>query len=493
MRSRGVAALVALLALAACDLGPRPQPVKVTLPAAWSAPVQGADTWPAQDWWRAFQSPELDTLIAAAQTGNLDIAAAAARILQADAQLRIAGASLLPQLNLNGGLKQSGPAENRTVISSHSSSASNSLNSDLNGNSGSSGASSQRTTLALSIGAKYELDFWGKNHDQVQAARQSLNASRYDRETVGLTVTSSVASTYFQVMALRDRLALAHQSLANAQSVERVVAAKARDGAVSGLDLAQQQAEVAAQQAAIPPLELQQSQALNALALLLGRNPEGFQLAGGGLAGITLPGIGAGLPSALLTRRPDVKEAEANLAAANGNLLAARAAMLPSINLNGALNLEAIATSLSFGGLGAAYSAAAALSEPIFDAGQLRAEKDVAAGKRQELVQAYRGSILSALADVENALAAIASLDSEQRFLDAQITQADAALVLAQAQYRAGATDLLPVLDAQRTLFQAQDQRTQVVLSRFQSAISLYKALGGGWQSGAAETTARSG
>jgi outer membrane protein, multidrug efflux system len=239
---------------------------------------------------------------------------------------------------------------------------------------------------------------------------------------------------------------------------------------------------VAAQQAAIPPLQLQEKQALNALALLLGRNPEGFQVAAKGLHGISLPAIGVGLPSELLTRRPDIQKAEADLGAASANLEAARAAMLPSIDLSSSLSLEALAASLTFGGVGAAYTAAASLVQPIFDAGSLEAQKDVAAGRQLELVQAYQSAILTALADVEDSLASIDSLRTQQQWQDAQVVEAETAFRIAQAQYRAGTTELLPVLDAQRTVFQAQDSRLALALSQLQSAVALYKALGGGWQ-----------
>ncbi len=438
------------------------------MPPAWSSPVSkvsaagNVDVWPAPDWWRSFQSAELDGLIAQAKTDNLDVAAAAARVLQAEAQLRVAGASLLPRVDLDANVKPRGPTSNGIGGSEH--------------------GSSQRTSAELSINTSYELDFWGKNKDNAEAARSQLNSSQYARETIALTVTSGVASTYFQVLALRDRIALARQTLDSAQQVERVVEAKARYGAVSALDLAQQRSQVAAQQAAIPPLELQEKQSLNALALLLGRNPEGFQVKATSLAGIALPTIGAGLPSGLLTRRPDVKEAEANLLAANANLLAARAAMLPDIDLSAKVGVEVIASSLTTAGIGAAYALVASLAQPIFDAGQLRGQKDVAAGKQIELVQTYRSAILSALSDVENALASIDSVRSQLQYLDDQRQQANAALALSQTQYRAGTSELLPVLDAQRNLFQAQDQATQTSLAQFQAAVSLYKALGGGWQ-----------
>jgi NodT family efflux transporter outer membrane factor (OMF) lipoprotein len=408
--------------------------------------------------------------------------------MQAEAQLRVSGASLWPTLSLNGGVNQRGPVDDGSLIEGSSSKNRSSFSNDISGSSGSSrsssGSSTHRTTASIGLEASYELDFWGKNRDNVEAARASLNSSRYDRETVALTVSSSVASTYLQILTLRDRIALAQQNLANAQQVLRVVESKVRNGAVSALDLAQQKSQVAAQQAAIPPLQLQEKQALNALALLLGRNPEGFRVAAAGLQGLTLPAIGVGLPSELLTRRPDVQKAEADLGAANANLEAARAAMLPTIDLSSSVTLEALAASLTFGGVGAAYTAAASLVQPIFDAGELKAQKDVAAGRQLELVQAYQSSILTALADVENSLASIDSLKTQQQWQEAQIGEADTAFAIAQSQYRNGSSELLPVLDAQRTVFQAEDSRLVLVLSQLQAAVALYKALGGGWQVG---------
>jgi NodT family efflux transporter outer membrane factor (OMF) lipoprotein len=472
------------LALAGCDLGPGPVKPTVKMPLQWDATTarDSAGVWPDPEWWKSFGSAELDGLVAQAKANNLDIAAAAARVQQAEAQLRVAGSSLWPTLSAGGEFRQRGPAGDPTLVEGNKSSSSSGLSSDLSGGSSGNAGSSQRTSLGATLTAQYEADFWGKNRDNLEAARQQLHASSFGRETVALTVTSGVASTYLQILTLKDRIALAQRNLANAQQVLAVVESKARNGAVSGLDLAQQRSQVAAQQAAIPPLQLQEKQATNALALLLGRNPEGFQVAATGLSGITLPSPGAGLPSGLLTRRPDVQEAEANLAAANGNLMAARAAMLPSINLSSSLDLEAIAASLTFGGAGAAYSAAASLAQPIFDAGNLKAQKDVAQGKQLELVQTYRSTILSALADVENALASVDSLRTQQQFLAMQAEQARQAFAVAETQYKAGATELLPVLDAQRTLFQAEDQQASTSLSQLQAAVALYKALGGGWQ-----------
>jgi multidrug efflux system outer membrane protein len=478
---RKIYLLLNVLVVTGCNLGPGPVQPKITMPAAFDGKADpAATTWPAADWWKSFGSAELDRLVIEAQANNLDIAAAAARVMQAEAQLRVSGASLFPSLTFTSNARQRGPAGDPQLVEGGSSSRQN-LNSDLGGGSSSS---RQRSSVDAGLSAQYELDFWGKNQDNVDSAKASLRASHFDRDTVALTVTTGVASTYLQIMVLRDRIALAQQNLGNAQSVLKVVDSKARNGAVSALDPAQQKSQVAAQQAAIPPLQLQEKQAMNALALLLGRNPEQFHLTGAGMKGLTLPTIGAGLPSGLLTRRPDIQKAEASLKSANANLMAARAAMLPTIDLSASLTLEGIATNFAFAGAGAAYSALASLTQPIFDAGALKGQRDVAAGKQLELVQTYHSTILTALSDTENALASIDSLKSQQQFQEAEVAESSTAYEIAQSQYRAGSSELLPVLDAQRAVFQAQDGRLTILLSQFQAAVSLYKALGGGWQVG---------
>jgi outer membrane protein, multidrug efflux system len=478
--------LLGVLAVAGCDTGPGPVQPKISMPTAWETENTAPTNWPAADWWKAFGSPELDRLVVEAQANNLDIAAAAARVNQAEAQLRVTGASLFPLVNFSSNVRQRGPAGDPKLLDGGGSSKT--LSRDLGGG---SSDSKHRSSVDVGLSASYELDFWGKNRDNVNAAEETLRSSKFDRETVALTVTSGVASTYLQIMTLKDRIALAQENLDNAQKVEKVVESKTRNGAVSGLDLAQQQSQVSAQQAAIPPLELQEKQATNALALLLGRNPEDLKLTGTGLKGITLPTVGTGLPSGLLTRRPDIEKAEADLLSANANLQAARAAMLPSIDLSAGLTLEALATNFAFAGAGAAYSAAVSMLQPIFDHGQLRAQRDVAGGKQLELVQTYHSTILTALSDVENALASVDSLKSQQQWQEAQVTQASTAFDIAQSQYRSGSSELLPVLDAQRTVFQAQDTRLTVLLSQLQASVSLYKALGGGWQDTRVATAVR--
>jgi len=437
----------------------------VPVPGAWNE-AAGTDTAAVSStWWNSFGSTELGSLMNEALAGSPDLAIATERVTQAEAQVRVAGASLFPVLTADGGTsgrrtsavgaaKNSGPA----VV-------------DSAGN--------------IGLTVSYELDLWGKNRDGVRSAESSAAAARFDRDTAQLVLVSGVATSYFEVLALRARLAIARDNLAIAQRVFDVVSARSRDGVASALDVSRQQATVLSQQAALVPLEQQEHQTLAALAVLVGRPPEGFDVKGAAIADVTVPAIDPGLPSNLLVRRPDLASAEAQLAGANADVAAARAALLPTITLTGTAGLATTAlTSLATGGTTAAIGIAASVLQPIFDGGRLRGEKAVAESKERELVETYRKAILASFDDVEQALAGTTRLGQQEQLQEGVQTSARESLRLAEARYKAGADDLLTVLDAQRTLFAAQDQLAQVQLNRLQAAVSLYKALGGGWSGG---------
>jgi NodT family efflux transporter outer membrane factor (OMF) lipoprotein len=444
------------LALGACAVTRSPVAPAPPMPAAYSE-SSNATAAPTLDWWRSFGSVDLATLVAGALTANPDLAIAAERVLQAEAQVRIAGATLFPVVDFRAGTSH---AETRVDGGNWKSAEASSAN----------------------FSASYELDLWGKNAAGVRAARASLFASRFDRETVRLTLVTGVANAYFQLLSLRGRLAITRDNLAIAERVFKVVDARVRNGAASALDLARQQAAVLTQRAAIPPLELQERQTLFALAILLGKMPEGFDTAVATLTGLAVPRVAPGLPSQLLVRRPDLASAEAQLAAANANVAVARAAMLPAISLTGSAGLASDVLLNFLNAPTAAWSLGASLLQPIFNAGRLRAQVAVAASRERELVETYRKVILAALADVESALAS-GSRSADQELLQQQVVeQARVALRLAEIRYREGVDDLLTVLDAQRTLFQAEDQLAQIRLARLQASVGLFKALGGAWQ-----------
>jgi NodT family efflux transporter outer membrane factor (OMF) lipoprotein len=396
---------VCALALSACaTTSPVPQLASSDVPAAFEQPVaDAAPIWPEPDWWRGFGSEELNGLIVSAQSGNLDLAAAETRILQADARVREVGSALLPTVSIGA-------------------------STDLPTDGG--------TPTGVSLGASYEFDFWGRNRSLLTAAQASNRATRADRETVALTATAATATAYFQLLSLRERLEIARLNLENAESVLAVTDARVRNGAASPLELAQQRQTIAGQRAQIPQLEQLELETRAALAVLLGRPPEGFDVTARDLTAIEAPGVAPGLPSELLTRRPDVVTAEANLEGANANLAAARAALLPSISLTGSGGvssgtLTGIATNPLF-----AASIGLSIAQTIFDAGRREAVTDEARAREQELLLSYRSTVINAFSEVETTLGSIANLNEEVAFREEQAAQSEIAFNIAQARYR---------------------------------------------------------
>src|SRR5215470_12198360 len=356
-------------------------------------------------WWTTFGSSELQSLVAEALAGSPDLAIATARVQQAEAQVRVGGASLFPVLSADAG------------ASGHRTSAV--------GGGAKSGSAIVDSAGSIGLTASYELDLWGKNRAGVRSAESSAAAARFDRDTAQVTLVSGVATSYFDILALRTRLAIARDNLATAQNVLDVVNARARNGAASALDVSRQEATVLSQQAALLPLQQQERQTLAALAILVGRPPEGFDVKAPGITDLHVPTIDPGLPSTLLVRRPDLASAEAQLAAANADVAAARAAMLPTITLTGTAGLATAAlTSIASSGTTLAIGIAASLLQPIFDGGRLRGQKAVAESRERELVETYRKAILSAFADVEEALAGTSRLGQQEQLQEDVQTQA---------------------------------------------------------------------
>jgi multidrug efflux system outer membrane protein len=452
------------LALTGCSTTSRMLKPTVAAPVAWNESASGAAVAP--DWWNAFGSVELRSLVEHALKGSPDLAIATERVRQAEAQVRIAGASLFPTLDLGVGTSSRSASDSRGSSTSNASSA--------------------------VLSASYEVDLWGRNRAGVRAAESSLHATTFDRETARLTLIAGVATSYFQVLSLRSRLGVARENLAIAERVRDLVSARVRNGANSQLDLSRQEATVLSQRAALLPLEQQERQTLAALAVLIGQVPEGFEVKAIGVAELAVPAIDAGVPSQVLVRRPDLASAEAQLAASNADVAAARAALLPGISLTASAGTASAALLSFVSGGTSTLGIALSLLQPIFDGGRLRGQVSVSQSRERELVESYRKAILAAFKDVEDSLVA-ASRQAQQETIQAEVqTQAREALRLAEVRYREGADDLLTVLDAQRTLFNAQDQLAQIRLNRLSAAVSLYKALGGGW-SGAGAQVARGG
>jgi outer membrane protein, multidrug efflux system len=423
---------------------------------------------PPLDWWRGFRSKELTAVIEEARATNLDIAAAVARIVQADAQARVAGAPLLPNVTLDG-------------------SASHSRSSQSLG--GGSSGGSERDNLSASLSASYEIDFWGKNRSALRAAEESAVASRYDREVVGLSTVVATANAYFQVLAAQDRLRVARENLRSATRVLNLIRERLNAGTASALDVAQQESLVNSQRAAIPPLEQTLTQNRNALAVLIARPPERVRIYGGSLRSIATPRITPGLPSELLAQRPDIRRAEANLAAANANVENARAQFLPSIKLTGEGGYQSAVLRTLLRPESAFYTAAAGLTQPIFDGARLQGNLDQQKGRQDELLQNYRKAVISAFSDVENALDAIRQTALRARLQRDVVTSSRRAFQISEQRLRQGTIDLVTVLQTQQTLYSAEDALAQAQLAHVLAVVSLYQALGGGWLPKPAETT----
>jgi multidrug efflux system outer membrane protein len=449
------------VALGACSIFPAYKSPSLDIPAAWRDEQTQSPAWPAEDWWRGFRSPQLDSLIAQAESGNLDLAAAVARVREADAQTRIAGAALLPAIGL-------GSSASRVRQPSNSAA-------------GTSGGAKTVTLYDAQISASYEVDFWGKNKAAVEAAKATAQASRYSEATVALTTVTSVATAYFQILELRDQLEVAEANLASAESILQALQAQEAAGTATALDVAQQETAVTTLQAEIPPLQQQLRQFINALAILVGKPPEAVDITSGALADFSYPAVVPGLPSELLARRPDVAMAEAELRSAHANITVARAAFFPSVQLTVQGGFESTALSSLFGPAGFLYTLAAGFGQPIFEGGLLEGQYEYTQAFYDELLQNYRKSVISAFQDTENALVATQQTAEQERRQQAAVDTAQQAFDIATAQLRAGTITVLTVLNTETALFTAQNALLQVKLARLNAIVSLFKALGGGW------------
>jgi outer membrane protein, multidrug efflux system len=445
--------------LAACGVGPAYRRPDIPLPAAWQEGQGAPAVWPETDWWHGFASPQLDQLISDAQKNNDDLAAAMARVREADAQARIAGAPLLPSVDLGATATRE-----RAPVSGAGLQISNTFNPALT--------------------ASYELDFWGKNRALHSSAVAAAQASRFDHQTVALTVVSSVATTYFQALELRDRIRVAEENLASEQKILRGLQLEQSVGTATGLDVAQQETAVTTLYAAIPPLVQQLRQTVYALAVLVGRTPGSVDVDSSTLQSLASPPVTAGIPSGLLARRPDVAEAEQQLIAANADITVARAALFPSITLTASGGYESSALAHLLSPANRVWAGTAGLTQPIFHSGALHAGVSYSQARYAELLSDYHKTVLTAFGNTESALVAARQTAEQRQRQEAAVAVARRAYDFAQAQMAAGTVNILTVLNTEIALFSAQDALVQVEYAYLQALVGLYTALGGGWQQG---------
>jgi multidrug efflux system outer membrane protein len=458
-----LAALFVVVSSAGCVLTQDLPDPALDIPDGYKAArLTNAGAPPTLDWWRGFRSLELTDLMQEAQRVNLDIAAAVARFIQADAQARIAGAALLPNVSGTG---------QETYSRTSGASASGLTN-----------GGREVVNYSASLSASYELDFWGKNRDAAQAAEETAIANRFDRDVVALTTLTSVANAYFQVLASQDRIRVAERNIASATRILTAIKERFKAGTGTDLDVAQQESILGNQKALIPPLRQTLAQNINALATLVSRPPESVHITGGSLNRITPPRVTPGLPSELLTQRPDIRRQEAQLASATANVGNARAQFFPSIQLTGQGGYQSSALASLFQPHAAFFNIVGSLTQPIFDGGRILGNFEFTKAKQDELLQTYRKTVVSAFADVDNALVSIRETTARLRLLREVVASSQRAFNLAEQQLRAGTADIVTVLNTQLTLFQAEDSLAQAQLARLLAIVSLFQALGGGWE-----------
>jgi NodT family efflux transporter outer membrane factor (OMF) lipoprotein len=487
-----MAALCAAAAGAGCNLdwekpdASLPPPERFREAAPKSAPPIAA----ARDFSAKFGSKEPTGIVEQALDQNLDIAAAVARIDQADAQARVASAALWPSVTMNDFARRTrtpGTVTGRTVsytvpvFTPDPDKPGTGRFSTVTVNQPNTFKATFQSLHALGLNASYEIDFWGKNEDASNAARILANASRFDRDVVEIATIAAVLNAYFQMLAAQDQLRIAHENVAIANRVFLAIKARLDVGTATALDYSQQEAVLAGQRATIPTLEQTLLQTKNTLAVLLGRAPEGLEVRGGALTRLSFPVVAPGLPSEVLLRRPDVAAAEARLASQEFSVLQARAAFFPSITLTGQYGVQSVLLKNLLRPEAVAFQLAANLAQPLFDGYNLQGQYEFQKSRYKELAALYRKQIFTALADAENALIAVRETARRVKLQAEAVVASRHAIEAAEARLREGTIDVVTLSTTQTTLFQNELDLTLARLAQFQSATSLYQALGGGW------------
>ncbi len=427
---------------------------------------QAATALEQSAWWQAFGDPLLNRLVEEAVNANLDIKQAQARILKARADLSGAGAALWPELNGGGSVTRSDSSDNTASGASVDSST------------------SPRTIYKAGFDASWEIDVFGGVRRSIEAARARLEASEEDLRSTLLTLLGDVSANYINLRAAQEQLEITRRNVAAQQQTAEVTRERYTLGLTSYLDVAQADAQKTTTESAIPTLQTSIKQAIHRLGILLGREPNALK------AELSPPqplpkseGLTAiGLPSELLLRRPDLRQAERTLAAASADIGVATAELYPKFDLTLGLGLESIGTGKFFDGSGSRYwSLVPGVSQLLFDGGKARAAVKGKKAVYEEAQAQYKASFLKALEDVENALSAYYGEQAKRRILVDSVRAHEEAVELANDRYRKGLTSFIDVLVTEKSLYSAQSSLSQSEANLLTDLVSLYKALGGGW------------
>lgn len=452
--------LTVAIALSGCAIGPNYVRPASTLPEAAPA-VATAEAPINPTWWTLFGDADLNALVDQTLIANQDLQAAIARLEAAEAAAREAGADTLPRIGLEastGRSKTSGETFNGRKQ-------------------GGATYNSNRAALSLS----YELDLWGRIRRSNEAARAEALASRFGRDSLRLTLVGQVTNEYLNLRSLDGQIDVTTQTLESRKQALKIVQARVNAGTASGLELAQAESALNGAQAQWHQLQRQRALSESQIGLLSGQ--PGLKISATGLDKLPLPPTPpAGLPSALLEARPDIRQAEEKLVAANARIGVAKAAYYPTISLTGLFGSESMALSNLFSGGAGIWSAAAGLAMPIFDAGRTGARVDQATAVQKESLANYRKTVQTAFKEVNDAIVGLREYSEEEAAWSAQVGSSQKALDLAQKRYESGYSGYMDLLDAQRTLNSAQLQYLASRKSRLGAAVDLFKAFGGGWQ-----------
>ena len=462
-----IAAATSLLVAACTSVGPDYDRPLIGLPAAYPDGGSAADkvardsaAVPAE-WWKAYGDPRLDDLVASALARNTDIRVAVARIEETDANLREAGAAFLPEIDLGAaGSRQRFSTTQATPVFP--------------------GIPIIRNNVRLALNTAFEIDFWGKLRRTLEAARALALSSRYAKDVVTLSLAGLTAQAYFSIRSLDEQIAFTRSTLEGRDSALDLVRRRAAGGIASDLELGQAQSARADASLQLRELQRQRSLVEHQLATLTGTLDLGVPQ--GNLPRLPIPPQPpAGIPSQLIERRPDIQLAEQQLIAANAQIGVARAAMFPSVSLTGLLGDESRALSSLLNSGSHIWSLGFGVTLPIFDWGRLAARSDAAAARAQQLVAGYQKSVETAFREVADALSNAAAGRETEDDLQSRLQAARTTSRLALLRYQSGYSPFLEVLDAQRSLNDAELAVVRNHQSRLAASVDLMKALGGGW------------
>lgn len=463
MRRLVAHAALAML-VAGCTLGPDYRRPAVPAPESWRDGPAAVDAASLAElpWWTLFEDEALRSLVETALEANKDLRIAVTRVEQARAVAAVVRAGQFPQ------------------IGAGASATTNRFSDTVRPR----GMGGETDLFATAADLAFEIDLWGRLRRASEAARAELLASTEAQRTVTMTLVSDVATVYLLLRQLDLELETTRRSVASRQSSLQLVRDRFEAGLASALDLHQAEAELSSTAAQIPDLERQIVQTENQLSILLGRNPATI-VRGRPLTGQTFPpAVPAGLPSALLERRPDIRQAEASLAAANARIGVAKAAFFPQVSLTGFFGVESVALSDLFTGPSRIWQFGPTVTLPIFTAGRNRANLEAVEAQQQEALLRYEQAIQQAFREVEDAL--IAHRKAREALVEqrAAARASREALSVAELRYTSGLTSYLSVLDAQRTLLAAEVAESRTLLAQLVAVVQLYRALGGGWDTG---------